>query len=167
MTSQGRFHSFQNIVVLGRCERKWKNEGALVEQLAPVPGQDTNGGGNQLRDIPKVKPFTKNDEELPISLEDSPGYLGVPRWESNDPKTNNPLINVKKNAEFVTWLFAQRRNTNERVFLKWIKWKIEIDVDFDFQKDPIETINTWKVEKIAEGDGQGPMPPVDKPAVAK
>jgi len=68
------------------------------------------------------------------------------------------LTGFAKKVEFVSWLFAQNRQTKERRYIKWIRWHIDFEITFDFTKTPPETITVWKAESIEEGDGMGPTP---------
>ena len=151
---------FQNIVVSNPGDIVGCTNGAYAKDAAPIPCQDTNNkgvGGSNEYSIPQKRSFTKNNETQSLTLIDTP---------ANDIGTNINLVKgelrkLQRNNEFITWLFAQHRTSKTRVFLKWVRWRAKYDIDFNFQQNPPDNIKAWDFQVMGQGDGVGPVSPVD------
>ncbi|MFO1485072.1 MAG: Ig domain-containing protein [Verrucomicrobiaceae bacterium] len=86
---------------------------------------------------------------------------------SNFPAGNHPgigasldlLLNARRDATFVTWVYAEHKQTKAKQFLKWVRWKVNWDVDFSHGNThpPGVTKKKYQFIKIDEGDGVGPV----------
>lgn len=168
----------QNIISQPIGEADYSS-GQVVYDLWTTPALDKNadlykalwGETSERGDIPKSMKYSYNNQELSITLEDSPGMVGVPQYYNEDVLSGSILDRIAFQSEFVTWLLVRNHKTYEKRYIKWVRWSVHYDVSFDFTKPVPETFNVREVNVIAEGDGQGPFTPtletgekIDQPA---
>ncbi len=147
---------YQNILTNDPNEVRYQT-GAVKSSVTPLPGMDANSGPSGYADedsIPRALPFTTNNQTITIRMSDSPGHGRVP-LQAQIAGTTGYIKSIKQETTFCTWLFAQHRTTNERVFLKWFTWKTKTDVDFRTPAQNDDLINVLTTTKIAEGTGRG------------
>jgi probable HAF family extracellular repeat protein len=124
--------------------------------IQPIPGFDA---GDHL---PVIEPFSTPEEPLNIEAFDSPSEFRS-TWFDQDGKTD-ALTNITRSHTFVTWLLAENEVSGEKIYLKWVQWRVNRDVDFHVSgTDFSATQNVWIFEKVSEGDGPGPTFPVLTP----
>lgn len=133
---------------------------------APVPGTDLPDGG-----FPSST-FTGGERTQSIEYTDTPNS-SAPAWGLTDLGNPgvyavNPLDKVSRGPDiFKTWVYVEREGTGERIFLHWVKWKVQYDVDFTVtpsggQANVQHAKDVWILQEIGEGPGAGDSLPADE-----
>jgi len=137
------------------------------------PDEDTLPGKDKELNGDVTKRFSSHNDEKTVTGQDNPGYpdtplfynedaQGLPHIDPGDPITG-PLVHANRCDTFITRIYAVRDGTNEKRFLKWMKWTACWDANFQVTYNPqsgvttaTDTLAGWTFELIDEGDGEGP-----------
>lgn len=93
-------------------------------------------------------------------MADTPGDSLRPLWNPLSGKPNNPLTQTTRDTTFVTWLVAQHNETEEIVYLKWVRWRVAYDAGYVVTTSDASTSqNAWTFQIIDQGEGIGPVTP--------
>jgi hypothetical protein len=139
----------------------------LTPDTDTLPGKDRD-----LTGVISLR-FSGHNNEQTVMGQDNPGFpdtplfynedaQGFPHIEPADPITG-PLNHANRCDTFITRVYVVRDGTGEKRFLKWIKWIACWNVNFNISYNQqsgvttaADTIVSWTVELISQGDGQGP-----------
>lgn len=153
--AQWKLKVVQNIVGNGGYLVRYQ-QAVRAFTIQPIPGFDAGD------ELPVTEQFVTAEEPLHIQASDSPTE-GKSTWFNQEAKTD-PLVHITRDHTFLTWLLAENLSSGEKIYLKWVKWHINMNVDFAVSDRDFTAIpQTWTFEKVAEGDGSGPAYPVLTP----
>jgi len=142
----------------------------IVTTGSPVPGIDLPQDG-----FPE-KTFSGNNDTQQIEYADAPKQTFISAWQTNAPDEFGviqpptpgvgPLQFLTNEVTFITRVYVEHEDTEERIYLKWVKWKIKWTITFDVEFENNETSVSfeklsWDFDKLEEGDGVGPQAPTE------
>ena len=142
-------------------DRHFENRSKPHQPCFPVFSPATHG-----RRLDGKRAIKKVSEELKSFLEQAhatnPDPVSPEPFVSQlhpDPVSPDLLLNARRDVTFVTWVYAEHKQTKAKQFLKWVRWKVNWDVDFSHGNThpPGVTKKKYQFIKIDEGDGVGPV----------
>jgi len=152
IASKWKARIIQNIIAEGDHEVHYTTN-YFVYTLVPVPPV--------LNAVADEKVFKKCGDKVSLSVVDTPGewrVLWLPLFPAET--RDNPLMRIRRDHTFVTWLIVENETCGLRKYLKWVKWRVAYDVYYTVL--PQETWYDkaiWIFEIIDQGDGMGPHTP--------
>jgi len=136
------------------------DKGESATKVKNLPCQDPNGSKEATGGF-DVKPFVQASDILTVEHTDSPGngFHGIKYGGTVIPFLN--LVNTVHEVSFVTWVYVESKTTHTKQFLKWVRWKVQFNINVDaFAVPPVVNDHMFKyIEKIDEGNGDGPLKP--------
>jgi hypothetical protein len=148
--SEWKARIFQNIVAHTNHTIQWTTN---YVQYSPssIPAYDP---------VENEESFTACEQEINLSVADSPGDTLCPLWWPLSGKPNNPLTRITRDTTFVTWLAAENTSAERIEYLKWVKWRVAYDVSYEVSLTNVATtLNSWAFQIIDQGDGMGSHSP--------
>lgn len=132
----------------------WKN--SIRTTTVNTPCQDANA---------EHEAFTGAEKSVTLHFADTPSDRGFFEGPNGDDQ-NNLLEEGIRKTEFMVWLFAYNRETKEKRYLLWWKWKIDWHVTFDVGgATPKFTIKKKELKITGKGKGMGSREPVTEPKI--
>jgi len=164
----------QDVVAYGGSSIEYPNLHVNVTG-SPVPGTDLPQGG-----FPE-RAFVGSNDIQEVEYSDSPAQTYKSAWQINPPDEEGiiqlptpgigPLQKATNDVTFITWVYVEHEDTEEKIYLKWVKWKTKWVINFDIEFSngqtnvDIDSKPTWQFEKIEEGDAPAPQDPAEQPFV--
>ena len=141
---------FQNIVAHTNHTIQWTTN-CVQYSLNAIPAYDL---------VEDDASFAACEQEINLSVTDSPGDTLRPLWWPLSGRPDNPLTRITRDTTFVTWLVAENTSVERIEYLKWVKWRVAYDVSYAVSLTNVATtLNRWIFQVIDQGDGMGSHSP--------
>jgi hypothetical protein len=105
------------------------------------------------------KTYTADEQTHSLVVSDSPSFQFVP-LNFSSPGDGDTLMNISRDLTFIVYLYGESPDSTQRVWLKWVKWRVRYSVAFTPTATP--TGNDWvfafddgATTIVAQGDGPG------------